>query len=136
MLDGGACGKSSVKRIEVLSGLRPPLRLTVLIHELAHELLHPDRETRKRLKHAVLETEAQAVAQVVCHALGLDGIRHSVDYIHLHNGDSEVFAKSMQRIQKCASGILNELLDTEKQPVRSKDAGDKHTPAARSTLAA
>ena len=103
---------SSLKKIAIL-GLKPAMRLEVLIHELAHEFLHPDREMRKRLTHAVMETEAQAVAQVVCQALGLEGIEHSADYIHLHNGDSEVLAKSMQRIQKCASGILNDLLDDD-----------------------
>lgn len=118
LLEGGAYGKSSLKRITVLSGLKPLLRLYVLVHELAHELLHADAETRKRLKHAVLETEAQGVAQVVCQALGLDGVSHSADYIHLHHGDGNVFAMSMQRIQKCASGMLSELLG-DKSPQRT-----------------
>ncbi|MEZ6100703.1 MAG: ArdC family protein [Pirellulaceae bacterium] len=136
ILDGSAYGRSSVKRIEVLSGLRPPLRLTVLLHELAHELLHPDAETRKRLKHAVLETEAQAVAQVVCQALSVDGTRHSADYIHLHNGDCDVFASSMQRIQKCASEILGELLETYQQSVRLKSPCEESDSTDGKSLAA
>ncbi|TWU62645.1 hypothetical protein V7x_43800 [Crateriforma conspicua] len=136
ILDGGAYGKSSLKKIVILSGLKPPMRLEVLIHELAHELLHPDRETRKELSHAVMETEAQAVAQVVCQALGLEAVERSADYIHLHNGDSEVFSKSMQRIQKCASGILTHLLSEEELPVRSKDSCEKPNSETRTTLAA
>ncbi len=135
LLGGGAYGASSVKKITVLSGLKPPMRLEVLIHELAHELLHPDRETRKRLKHSVMETEAQAVAQVVCQALGMEAIEHSADYIHLHNGDSEVFANSMTRIQKCASGILSDLLGNEQPPVRRSDSENKKESKRQPTLA-
>ncbi|MEM6467940.1 MAG: ArdC-like ssDNA-binding domain-containing protein [Planctomycetota bacterium] len=136
LLDGGAYGVSSVKKIAVLSGLKPPMRLEVLIHELAHELLHPDRETRKRLKHAVMETEAQAVAQVVCQALGMEAIEHSADYIHLHNGNSEVFANSMTRIQKCASGILTDLLGNKQPTFRRSDSGNKQESKPLPTLAA
>lgn len=136
LLGGGAYGSSSVKKISILSGLKPPMRLEVLIHELAHELLHPDRETRKRLKHAVMETEAQAVAQVVCQALGLEGIEHSADYIHLHNGNSDLFAKSMQRIQKCASGILSDLLLNEDNAIRKRVAGDTTESEVQANLAA
>lgn len=136
LLDGGAYGKSSVKKITILSGLKSSMRLEVLVHELAHEILHPDLETRKRLKHAVMETEAQAVAQVVCQALGLEAIEHSADYIHLHNGDSEVFAKSMQRIQKCASGILNDLLDDEVSHARVDESPQERKPDVQASLAA
>jgi len=136
ILDGGACGVSSLKKITVLSGLKPPMRLEVLVHELAHELLHPDRETRKRLTHAVKETEAQAVAQVVCQALGLEGNEHTVDYIHLHRGDSDVFAKSMQRIQKCASGILTELLGDDNSTVRRKGTDEEPQSELQTNLAA
>lgn len=136
VLDGGVCGVSSLKKITILSGLKPPMRLEVLVHEFAHELLHSDLETRKQLSHTVMETEAQAVAQVVCQALGLEGIEHSADYIHLHNGDSDVFAKSMQRIQKCASGILHELLGDNLKPVRCKGADAECDPDRQATLAA
>jgi len=136
VLDRGTYGQSSLKKITILSGLRSPMRLEVLVHELAHELLHPDREVRKELSHAVMETEAQAVAQVVCQALGLDAIEYSADYIHLHNGDSQVFAKSMQRIQKCAAAILNELFDNDSSSVRLTDADDECGSDVRPTLAA
>ena len=105
----GARGVSKIKRIEILSGLQPATHLGVLVHELAHELLHPDRETRMELHHAVKETEAQAVAQVVCRALGIESIEHTADYIHLHCGDCELLSKSMQRIQECAASILGDL---------------------------
>ncbi len=135
VLDGGACGVSSLKKITILSGLKPPLRLEVLVHEFAHELLHPDLETRKRLSHTVLETEAQAVSYVVCQALGLEGTDHTADYIHLHHGDSDVFAKSMQRIQKCASGILDELLGDNVKPVHREGSDAERESDVQATLA-
>ena len=54
----------------------------------------------------VRETEAEAVASVVCQALGLDTIEHCADYIQLYHGDTEVLAKSMDHIQKTAAKIL------------------------------
>jgi len=136
LLDGGVCGVSSLKKIAILSGLKPPMRLEVLVHEFAHELLHSDLETRKRLSHTVMETEAQAVSHVVCQALGLEGIEHTADYIRLHQGDSGVFARSMQRIQKCASGILKELLGDKDKPVRCKATDEEPNSDLQATLAA
>lgn len=136
LLGDGVYASSSLKMITVLSGLRPPLRLDALVHELAHELMHPDLETRMRLTHAVKETEAQAVAQIVCQALGLEGNEHTVDYIHLHDGDSDVFAKSMQRIQKCSSGILAELLCNDDNTVRRKGIDEEPHSELQTNLAA
>ena len=50
--------------------------------------------------------EAEAVAHVVCQALGLDTLEHSADYIQLYSGDVKVLAKSMDHIQKTAAQIL------------------------------
>lgn len=136
VLDGSTLGLSSLKKITVLSGLKPPMRLEVLVHELAHELLHPDIETRKRLTNTVKETEAQAVAHIVCQALGLEGNEHTVDYIHLHDGDSDVFAKSMQRIQKCSSGVLTELLGDDDNTVRRKGTDEEPHSELQTNLAA
>jgi len=136
ILDGSTLGLSSLKKITVFSGLKPPMRLEVLVHELAHEILHPDKETRRRLTNTIKETEAQAVAHIVCQALGVKGLEHSAEYIHLHNGNSEVFANSMHRIQKCSSDILKSLFDDEKRLAGSSDAGDQRPPVTNVNLAA
>jgi len=112
-LSKGVYGYSAKGKVVIQADLQPAQRMSTLIHELCHELLHPDTATRKENSKAVKETEAEAVAHVVCQAIGIQSLEHSTDYIHLHDGDTEVLAKSMQRIQKCAARILKELTEDE-----------------------
>jgi len=74
---------SSGGKITVLLDLEPPEIFSVLVHEVAHELLHRG-ERRTQTTHAVRETEAEAVAFVVASAIGLDVNTASADYIQLH----------------------------------------------------
>jgi hypothetical protein len=57
----------------------------VLVHEAAHEWMH-DEEQRKSLDKTVRETEAEAVAYVVCQSFGLDCSTRSSDYIQMYRG--------------------------------------------------
>lgn len=114
-LAGNAEGVSSIGKIVIQPDLPPAKRLSVLVHELAHELLH-DRETRRALSIAVKETEAEAVAHVVCNAMGVDSLEHSSEYIRLQPGGAEAFADCMKRIQRCASGILQSLQAEKMNP--------------------
>ena len=77
----------------------------VLAHEAAHEMLHRDKESTPKDKK-VRETEAEAVAFVVCHGIGLDTNSASSDYIQLYNGDKETLMKSLEQIQRTAAEIL------------------------------
>ena len=86
--------------------LEPATRLAVLVHELSHEILHFTPECRAETTKTIRETEAEAVAHVVCQALGLDTLEHSADYIQLYNGDADVLVKAMDHIQKTAAEIL------------------------------
>jgi hypothetical protein len=63
----------------------------------------------------VRETEAEAVAFVVCHGIGLNTNSASSDYIQLYNGDKETLMKSLERIQKTASEILQAVTDEESE---------------------
>ncbi len=105
-IPGGADGVSKNGTIVVCPDLEPAKRVIVLVHEYAHERLHWLEERRKSTTKTVRETEAEAVAHVVCQALGLDSIEHSADYIQLYNGDVDVLTQSMVHIQKTAAGIL------------------------------
>ena len=102
-------GYSAKGRIVLQAGLESALRLSVLLHELAHEMMHGTSDVREQTTKELRETEAEAVAHVVCRALGVRCLEHSADYISLHNGSTELLGKSMQRIQSCAGGILKEL---------------------------
>ena len=54
----------------------------------------------------VRETEAEAVAFIVCSAIGLDVNSASADYVLLHGGDKATLAESLALIQPTASVIL------------------------------
>jgi antirestriction protein ArdC len=75
-----ARGMSSGGKITLLPDLAPADQFSVLVHEAAHELLHRG-DRRSETTHTVRETEAEAVAFVVCHAIGLDTNTSSSDYV-------------------------------------------------------
>lgn len=108
---GAANGRSFGGRIEIADGLDEPVRLRVLAHELAHELLHGPAE-RLGLPKAVRELEAESVAFVVTQAAGLTNER-SPDYIGLQGGTAEMLTASLERVRKTAADILSALAEVE-----------------------
>ena len=109
---GSAEGVSAGGLIILKKGLTTEEELSVLCHEVAHEKLHANKDNRPKDK-TVRETEAEAVAFVVCHAIGLDTNSASSDYIQLYNGEKETLMESLGRIQKTASEILEAVMDEE-----------------------
>ena len=75
-----AKGLSHGGKITLLSGMQPAEEFSTLTHEIAHEMLHRgDRRTLTTKQ--VRETEAEAVAFVVCQAIGLETGTASADYV-------------------------------------------------------
>lgn len=107
-LPHGTQGVSRKGEIAIASGLPSAERFAVLAHELAHEWLH-DREQRQGLPKTVRETEAEAVAFVVCNAFGLDCSTRCSDYIQLYQGDEKTLSNSLERIQRTATKIISTL---------------------------
>jgi len=111
-----ARGISYGGRIALLPGQPPAEEFSTLVHELAHELLHRgDRRTTR--SRQVRETEAEAVAFVVCHSVGLDTGSAAQDYIELWNGTAGVLIESLARVQGVAAQILS-ALDFEHESLR------------------
>ena len=108
-LQSGADGVSRKGSIVIDPKVEGAERFAVLAHELAHELLHTDKAKRLQTTKTIRETEAEAVAHVVCRAIGLDSTTHSADYIRLYSGDLDVLAGSLDGIQKAAARILADL---------------------------
>jgi antirestriction protein ArdC len=100
-----AKGLSSGGKITILPDLPPAENFAVLAHEVAHELLHRG-DRRQETTHAIRETEAEAVAFVVCSAIGLETNTASSDYIQLHHGDNVTLAESLAVIQQTAATII------------------------------
>ncbi|MHB8902926.1 MAG: ArdC-like ssDNA-binding domain-containing protein [Thermoguttaceae bacterium] len=110
-LPRGTEGVSLKGEIQITEGLSPAERFAVLAHELAHERLHGDPDSRPEAK-TVRETEAEAVAYVVCRAFGLDCSTRSSDYIQLYQGSEATLAESLGRIQHTAARIIRSLDST------------------------
>lgn len=80
-------------------------QLSTLVHELAHEMLHKS-ERRTLTTKTVRETEAEAVAFVVCNALGLETGTASSDYIQLYHGNAKLLQESLEVVQRTSALIL------------------------------
>jgi antirestriction protein ArdC len=98
----GLQGWSGSGQIAVRRGLTPAEEFSTTVHELAHSRLHEHEKSSR----TVQETEAEAVAFVVCEAIGLDTNTAAVDYLRMYNGDRETLLASLNRIQRTAAGIL------------------------------
>jgi len=124
----GIRGASLGGHVVVKEGLDKTMRFRVLTHELAHEILHSHLVGHDIVKNRTLiETEAEAVAFVVCKAYGIDTRALSSEYIHLHRGDNKLLMSSLDRIQQTATRIIGLIEDDKHAPInirfshRSKD---------------
>jgi hypothetical protein len=100
-----ALGVSYGGRIALLPGQSPAEEFATLTHEAAHEFLHRS-ERRTGTTKTVRETEAEAVAFIVGHAIGLEMGTTSSDYIQLYAGDASLLAESLELIQGTSAMIL------------------------------
>lgn len=123
----GAYGVSLKGTIKLVEGLTPAHEFSVLAHEMAHELLHKDPKRRAETTKTVRETEAEAVAFVVCRAIGLDtGQQHS-DYIKLYRGSVETLTQSLDAIRDTSARILGGI-EEKKTPERRKSPEGRERP--------
>ena len=105
-LTGSHHGTSYGGRIEVDTRLDAGGKVSVLIHELAHELLHRG-EDRKTLSSRQKETEAEATAYIVCSHFGLGTA--AANYLALWDIPKEEIVASFQRIHKVAAGLIKDI---------------------------
>jgi len=68
--------------------------------------MHRD-ERRNSTSKCLRETEAEAVAFVVCSAIGLETGSAAQDYIGLYGGDAKLLSESLEHVQRTATQILN-----------------------------
>jgi hypothetical protein len=107
-----ARGLSEGGKITLLPGQSPADEFATLSHEVAHELMHRD-ERRSSTSKRVRETEAEAVAFVVCSAIGLETGSAAQDYIGLYGGDAKLLSESLECVQRTATQILNSIGATD-----------------------
>jgi N-terminal domain of anti-restriction factor ArdC len=107
-----AKGLSFGGKITLLTGMQPAEEFSTLVHEIAHEILHRG-ERRTLTTKQVRETEAEAVAFVVCQSVGLQTGTASTDYIQLWRGDAELLQESLEVVQRTAAVILGGIAPEE-----------------------
>lgn len=107
---GGADGGARAGHIVLRQGMTPGEEFAVLVHELAHTMLHCGEQVQRGAK-TVRETEAEAVAFVVAHAVGLQTSTACSDYIQSYNGDIKTLTESLERIQRTSAEMLAAVLD-------------------------
>src|SRR6202043_231185 len=100
-----AKGLSHGGKITLLSGMQPAEEFSTLVHEIAPEMLHRG-DRRSLTTKQVRETEAEAVAFVVCQSVGLQNGTASQDYIQLWHGDANLLRESLEAVQHTAAVIL------------------------------
>lgn len=122
----GALGESRGGTITLSDRLDGAERFSVLVHELAHELIHhgPNRPYPRPTK-AVRELEAESVAFVVCTAVGMKPGTASSDYIQSYGGDAELLGQSLHRVQKTAERILHGLLSDPHKEAADEEPQDR-----------
>lgn len=101
-----AMGISEGGKITLLPGMMPAEEFAVLVHEMAHEFLHHQPQ-RTATSKSVRETEAEAVAFVVCHAIGLVTGSAAQDYIQLYNGGPAMLLESLEHVRLASARILD-----------------------------
>jgi antirestriction protein ArdC len=99
-----AQGQCSPGKIVLLPGQSAAEEFATLAHETGHALLH-GQARRSQTTKTVRETEAEAVAFVVCEAIGLTA-ENSADYIQLYSGDKETLEQSLEHVQQASAEIL------------------------------
>jgi hypothetical protein len=124
-----ALGISYGGRIVILPGQDTAEEFSTLVHELAHELLHK-AERRTATTKTVKETEAEAIAFVVCQTIGLDSGRASADYIQLYHGNAALLTESLEVIQKASALILSAI---ETEQVEAEEASTSEEPKVPAT---
>ena len=122
---GQAAGVSMGGHICIRPELSPAERFSVLVHELAHEMLHHGDGAQRGDKQ-MRELEAEAVAYVVSSGIGLEPGTACSDYIHTYGGDAEKLVSVLDRVQKTAARILDAVLipsnESEEQPPAAANA--------------
>jgi len=94
-------------RIRVRSTNSPVQRVKTLAHELGHAILHVPGERPER---PLMELEAESVAFIVCHNLGITTDDYSFGYVATWAGGGDEAQKAIKasgsRIQRAADQIL------------------------------
>ena len=115
--------RPSTKEIVLRNDMSESMTVKVLIHEIAHSMLHGKEMFEAGLdntsfinKRDIKEIQAESVAYVVCQDLGIDSSKESFGYIAEYaNEDMNKLKSNLDIIDKCAVAIIDNLNDRYKE---------------------
>jgi len=108
---GSTNGISEGGKIVINSARTVGIQSQVILHELAHEHLHP-KEARKEMVKPVAEAEAEASAWAALQHFGVKGVAltsNSALYIRSHRAGTRDILDSLERITGCAHHLISGL---------------------------
>lgn len=116
---GSANGECNVtaKTVKIRDDLEPAQQAKTLAHELAHGMMHGGVDGY-RADRGLMELEAESVAYLVCHSLGLDTSDYSLGYVASwasgggRIGDEALIKRlkaQARRVQTTSSQIIKQL---------------------------
>ena len=107
----GKRGEATSDIIYLQEGMDSVDRTNVLIHEWGHEILHfgPARSlVEEEFPKPIQECQAESVAYIVSHFLGIDS-QFSRDYLLHYGNTAETLVKNMDVIQKTSHYMIQKL---------------------------
>lgn len=131
--------RPSTKEIVVADNMSSTMTIKVLIHEIAHSMLHGKEMFEQGLdntsfinKRDIKEIQAESVAYIVCQDLGIDSSKESFGYIaefaYSGNTNKEDCLKklrgNLEIIDKCANAVIEGLeqsLEKDKEDISLED---------------
>ena len=113
---GSLEGMSTGGHITLRRGLSPGEEFSTLAHELAHEMLHRDKDCGKSGRVRYCEpclwyASVHPTHFVICQGVGLDTNTAASHYIQLYAGDKDTLAASLGRVQHTSTSIISVILD-------------------------
>ncbi len=97
-------------KIVVKASLPQAQQIKTLCHEVAHSLLHCEGGKFADASQEEKELQAESVAYVVCHALGIDSAEYTFGYlVGWSGGERKRFERVLAAVHQCASEIIDKM---------------------------
>lgn len=129
---------SSVEdKIVVRSSLPETQKISTLVHELAHSLMHGEImrvegvETTQKPFKDIRELQAEAVSYMVCQKMGIETSEKTFGYIagYINTGNIDknidIMKDNLSIINKCASFVIKEMEKTLSVEISKEEVNEK-----------
>ena len=112
------------KRIAIQKGMSELQTIKTAIHEMAHQMLHSEKDAVKDKTRNSKEVEAESVAYTVCQHYGIDTSDYSFSYVAGWSSGKETteLKASLDVIRKAANDMITKIDEKEQELIAQKAA--------------